>query len=342
MVDVTVRGAGVFGLAVAFAVAAKGAKVRVVDPNGPGAGASGGLAGALSPHVPENWNDKKAFQFDSLAMGEDFWGKVAATGGVSPGYARSGRLQPIADDRALDFARARTQTAQELWQGRFDWQVIEATGDWAPISPTGFLIHDTLTARIAPRRAVAALVAAVRALGGEVTDAAPDAGKVVWATGAAGLADLSAHFGKEVGGPIKGQAALVALDAADRPQIFANGVLIIPHEDGTTAIGSTSERDFAAPDTCDHQLEDVLACARALLPALADAPVIERWAGLRPRARSLAPMLGPWPGRPGHFIANGGFKIGFGMAPGVGLAMADLVLDGNDRIPPGFRVEANL
>ena len=35
-----------------------------------------------------------------------------------------------------------------------------------------------------------------------------------------------------------------------------------------------------------------------------------RWAGLRPRARSRAPMLGAWPGRPGHFIANGGFKIG--------------------------------
>lgn len=342
MVDVTVRGAGVFGLAVAYAAAAKGAKVRVVDPNGPGAGASGGLAGALSPHVPENWNDKKAFQFDSLALGDDFWGKVEAIGGVSPGYARSGRLQPVADQNALEFARARVETARDLWQGRFDWQVIKAEGDWAPISPTGFLIHDTLTARIAPRRAVTALVAAVRALGGEVTESAPDEGHVVWATGAAGLADLSTHFGKPVGGPVKGQSALIAFDAADRPQIFANGVFIIPHEDGTTAIGSTSERDFAAPDTCDDQLEDVIARARALLPAIANVPVIERWAGLRPRARSMAPMLGPWPGRTGHFIANGGFKIGFGMAPGVGLAMADLVLDGNDRIPPGFRVEANL
>ena len=53
-------------------------------------------------------------------------------------------------------------------------------------------------------------------------------------------------------------------------------------------------------------------------------------------------MLGAWPGRAGHFIANGGFKIGFGMAPMVGDAMADLVLDGDDRIPDGFRVDANL
>ncbi|MEL6516514.1 MAG: FAD-dependent oxidoreductase, partial [Pseudomonadota bacterium] len=61
-----------------------------------------------------------------------------------------------------------------------------------------------------------------------------------------------------------------------------------------------------------------------------------------PRARSRAPMLGAWPDRPGHFIANGGFKIGFGMAPEVARVMATLILDGTDDIPPAFGVEANL
>jgi len=54
--DVTVRGAGVFGLSVAYACAQRGAKVRVIDPRGVAAGASGGIVGALAPHVPENWN----------------------------------------------------------------------------------------------------------------------------------------------------------------------------------------------------------------------------------------------------------------------------------------------
>jgi len=53
-------------------------------------------------------------------------------------------------------------------------------------------------------------------------------------------------------------------------------------------------------------------------------------------------MLGPWPSRDGHYIANGGFKIGFGMAPKVAEVMADLVLEGVDRIPDGFRVEASM
>ncbi|MEO5615955.1 MAG: FAD-dependent oxidoreductase, partial [Cypionkella sp.] len=38
------------------------------------------------------------------------------------------------------------------------------------------------------------------------------------------------------------------------------------------------------------------------------------------------------------FVANGGFKIGFGMAPKVAEVMVDLVLEGRDAIPEGFRV----
>ena len=41
MTDVTVLGAGIFGLSVAWACLKKGARVRVIDPAGPGAGASG-------------------------------------------------------------------------------------------------------------------------------------------------------------------------------------------------------------------------------------------------------------------------------------------------------------
>jgi glycine/D-amino acid oxidase-like deaminating enzyme len=41
-------------------------------------------------------------------------------------------------------------------------------------------------------------------------------------------------------------------------------------------------------------------------------------------------------------VANGGFKIGFGIAPMVARVMADLVLEGRDGIPEGFRVEDSL
>ena len=66
MMDVTIRGAGIFGLSIAWACALRGARVQVIDPNGIGAGASGGIVGALAPHVPENWNAKKEFQFQMI------------------------------------------------------------------------------------------------------------------------------------------------------------------------------------------------------------------------------------------------------------------------------------
>ncbi|SEP97474.1 Glycine/D-amino acid oxidase [Thalassovita taeanensis] len=343
MVDVTVYGAGVFGLSVAWACVQRGARVQVIDPFGPGAGASGGIVGALAPHVPENWNDKKQFQFESLMLAEAFWAGVEVAGGVTAGYGRTGRVQPVADERGLELARARAVSAEALWQGKAVWEVIPAAecGDWAPDSPTGWMIRDSLSGRMHPRRACAALVAALRARGVEVVAEGAAAGRVVWATGVAGLEEISAVRPRVFGNGVKGQAALLRLERRDAPQLFADTVHVVPHADGTVAIGSTSERDYADGHSVDGRLDDVLARAFAAVPALRGAEVIERWAGVRPRTRSRAPVLGAHPVRAGEFIANGGFKIGFGMAPKVARVMADLVLEGVDTIPEGFRAEAS-
>ncbi len=164
----------------------------------------------------------------------------------------------------------------------------------------------------------------------------------VWATGAAGLSEVSEALGRTVGTGVKGQAALFHANLPDAPQLFAEALHIVPHADGTVAVGSTSERDYTDPASTDAQLDALIDTARRLCPALRDAPVMERWAGIRPRARSRAPMLGAHPAHPGAFIANGGFKIGFGMAPMVARLMADLILEGRDTIPGEFRPEASL
>ncbi|SHH04924.1 glycine oxidase [Cognatiyoonia sediminum] len=342
-VDVTVKGAGVFGLSVAYACAKRGARVRVIDPNGVAAGASGGLVGALAPHVPENWNAKKQFQFESLMMSEAFWAEVEDRSGLSTGYVRSGRLQPLADDHAVELARAREETSQELWQGQAVWEVVHASGAaWEPPSGTGFLVRDTLSALIHPRSATRALADALRGLGGEIASDGSDEGAVVWATGWQGLVEMSDKAPRQIGNGVKGQAALVRYDAAGAPQLFADALHIIPHLDGSVAVGSTSEREFNEPDATDAALDDVLDQARAAMPVLADSEVLERWAGVRPRSRSRAPMLGRHPQIDGAYVANGGFKIGFGMAPKVGEAMVDLVLEGRVTYPDDFDVSCNL
>lgn len=336
-VDVTVRGGGVFGLSAAWACARRGAKVRLVEPRVLGAGASGGVVGALAPHVPERWDDRKQAQLDSLLMAGDWWAEVAGAGGVDPGYARTGRVQPLADSAAVALAQARAAGAVAHWGAAATWEVVPVSdGPLAPAAPTGLAIRDTLSARIAPRRALAALAAALRARGGEIVEGrdAAEEGAVIHATGWEGLGALGA------GGGEKGQALLLQFGAAGTPQVYAGGLHMVPHADGTLAIGSTSERQWADPGP-DAQAEALLARAVAACPALAGAPVLERWAGIRPRAATRTLVLGPWPGRHGHFVMNGGYKTGFGMAPWAAERMADHVLGGRDAIPAAFRPDGD-
>ena len=342
-VDVTVRGGGIFGLSVAWACLKRGARVRVIETAAWGAGSSGGLVGALSPHVPEAWNAKKAFQLESLLMAAGWWAAVETASGLPSGYAQLGRLQPLADDRAVEAARRRATEAADLWQGRADWRVIPASGAaWEPKTVTGWLVHDTLSARLSPRMGLGALLAVLKTGGADLIlgDGVED-GAVVHANGVAGLADLSHVFDLPLGSGVKGQALSLRHDARDQPQLFVDGLHIVPHADGTVAIGSTSETAWAE-DGPDAQLDALHAKAIAAVPALSGAEVTARWAGVRPKAASRAPVLGAWPGRAGHFVANGGFKIGFGMAPKVAEVMADLVLEGRNAIPADFRLETLL
>lgn len=342
MSDFTIRGAGITGLMCAWMLSQRGALVQVIDPNGVGAGASGGIVGALAPHVPENWNPKKAMQFAALDKAEALWAKVAQVGGRDPGYARTGRIQPLANDAAIALAEGRTETAKDLWQGRYTWRVIDAKDvGFDVVTPTGLVIHDTLTARIHPRQACEALSAALATNGVIINPDGETKGVEIWATGAADLIEMSKSLRRPIGTPIKGQAALFRADLGTAPQVFVDGLHIVPHGDGTVAIGSTTEREFDDPTSTDAQLDPLIEAARRAVPALANAPVIARWAGLRPRARSRGPMVGPHPTRPGSYIANGGFKIGLAMAPVMARMLTDLILDGTDTIPDDFRPEAS-
>ena len=343
-VEVTVIGAGIFGLSIAWNCVRRGASVQVIDPFGPGDGASYGIVGALAPHTPERWEPKKQFQFESLILAEKFWQEIDQLSGLSSGFGRVGRLQPIANEHTLNLARERIGQAGELWQGLAHWNVCpEADFEgWVPPSPTGMVVHDTLSARIDPQRSMASIRQALEKSGVVFVKQAEHRGQVVWATGYRGLLALSEEFGCEMGNGVKGQSILVQIDQNTAPQIFADGIHFIPHDNGTLAIGSTSERYFDEPSETDALLDDLYCKALKIMPTLTDAEILQKWAGVRPRAITRAPMLGVYPGKQRNFIANGGFKIGFGMAPKIAEVMADLVLEGVDVIPDEFRVEANL
>ncbi len=346
MVEIEVFGAGIFGLTIAYSCAKRGAKVRVLEKRELGQGSSAGVVGAMAPHTPDNWNDKKQFQFESLIASESYWAEIDALSGLSSGYGRTGRLTVAEDQRVLDLAFEREATAARFWRGKAEWRVIKSGSypGWEPASPTGHLIHDTLTARMSPRAASKSIATAFQALGGTIetgTITGKGADITVLATGYEGLLDLSDELGRPIGKGVKGQGALFDCNVGDQPQVFAEGMYFVPHADGTLAVGSTTEITWSEGGQVDEQLDQMLARASEIFPPLATAKTLRRWAGVRPRGRKRAPILGRHPARENVFIANGGFRIGFGMAARIGEVMADLMLDGVAYIPDGFSVEAN-
>lgn len=353
--DVIVIGGGLWGLACAYAMAKRNLSVAVFEAGKIGQGASGGIVGAMSPHVPDSWSVKKQFQFEALATAHLFWTEVEDISGMTSGYGRIGRIMPLRSERERALSQERAKCAQDVWQGMFDWQTL----DHHPmipdrIAPFG-VSYDTLSARLSPIHALEALKHACLSRNVEiienrkVTDITDhsisgDWGKaaaqsIILAAGTDGFSLLDPHIGQGSGFGVKGQAALLACDLGDAPQIFAKGVYVVPHANGTTAVGSTVEPEWNDPDTTDEKLDDVIKVAQSIVPALKDAPVLKRWAHLRPKARRRHPMLGPVPGLNGVYTAMGAYTIGFGLAHKVGEILADCVDGCDPDIPDHFSVE---
>ena len=79
----------------------------------------------------------------------------------------------------------------------------------------------------------------------------------------------------------------------------------------------------------DEPEEDAIEALRLeavrLCPGLANAPVLERWAGVRPGTPDQAPFIGET-STPGLFVAAGHFRNGILLAPITARIIADQIL----------------
>ncbi len=71
-------------------------------------------------------------------------------------------------------------------------------------------------------------------------------------------------------------------------------------------------------------LEKVLAAAKGLYPQLAEAQMVESWAGMIDVMPDEIPVIGPVTGAPGLVLATGLSGHGFGLGPGVGKLAAEI------------------
>ncbi|MDM7979671.1 MAG: FAD-binding oxidoreductase [Rhizobium sp.] len=364
--DLVIVGGGIMGLWAALKAERRGIDTILIDGDGIASGASGGLLGALMAHMPDRWNEKKQLQFEGLLSLEAEIALLEDETGLSAGYQRCGRLIPLPKPHLRPIAQRHSAEAATNWnqEGRaFDWTVLNESpfADWpSPKFSEAGVVFDRLAGRVSPR----ALTATIRArlersgrvrllVGAAVQSIDAQASQVKLADGTViGYGDLLVAAGvgsfplleaigpaprKPLGRGVKGQAALLRLDlTADLPLLYLDGLYVVPHEGELVAIGSTSENTFEHPFSTDGQLDDLIAAARELAPMLGGAEIVERWAGLRPKAVDRDPMVGPHPDHPRVHALAGGFKVSFGIAHRLADAVLDSIAGGALQLPHGF------
>ena len=126
--------------------------------------------------------------------------------------------------------------------------------------------------------------------------------------------------------PVKGQIVQFKAEPSLLTRmVMLNSRYLIPRKDGLILIGSTLEFEDFDKQTTTSALEDLQAAAIDLLPALADKPVVNQWAGLRPGTKEGIPYIGECAGIKGLFVNAGQFRNGIVMGLGSALLAAQLI-----------------
>ncbi len=116
--------------------------------------------------------------------------------------------------------------------------------------------------------------------------------------------------------PLKGQMLCLAMPSRTliKHVIRSPKAYLIPRSDGRLLVGATVEEAGFDKRTDPDTMQRFHKAAIALFPKLADARILEDWAGLRPGTPDSLPILGAT-ATPGYYIATGHFRDGILLAP---------------------------
>jgi glycine/D-amino acid oxidase-like deaminating enzyme len=140
--------------------------------------------------------------------------------------------------------------------------------------------------------------------------------------------------------PVRGQMLAAELPGMEIPRIIkAEACYIVPRGSGRVLIGATVEHAGFDEHTTEAGLRSLQQAAQALVPALAQAHVVETWAGLRPGTPDDLPILGADPRVAGVFYATGHYRNGILLAPVTARALSELIVEGKTRFDlTGFSI----
>ena len=353
--DVVIVGGGVIGLTIARALAQRGVRdVCVVERASLGSEASFAAGGILAPQAEADSRDEF---FELACRSRDLYPEFAAQlreeTGIDIELDLTGTLYVAFTDQDLREIEDRFE-----WQSRAGMAVEKLTA--AQVRELEPCISETVRGalrfprdvQVENRRLVNALVNSVVRLGVEIyadTDVealSVERGRlsglqtsrgnvscqtVIIAAGTWSSSIQHAHTPKIE--PIRGQ--MICFDS--KPQltrhvIYSPRGYLVPRHDGRLLAGSTSEHAGFTKQVTAGGLNQIIANAQEISQKILTLPIVDTWAGLRPRAPDGLPVLGPCGEIDGLFYATGHYRNGILLAPVTGELIAEAVVTG--RVSP--------
>ncbi|PYS41528.1 MAG: glycine oxidase ThiO [Acidobacteria bacterium] len=353
--EVVIVGGGVIGLAIARALRRRGVReVMLIERAQPGAEASWAAGGIIGPQLEADRNDA-------------FFELACASRDMYPEFANALREETGIDvelDTAGTLYLSFTKEDEEELGRRFRWQAKRGfriewlTGAEARAAEPNVSERVRCAIRfpndfqVENRKLVKALVAAGEKLGvrlitgcevarieiarGRVQGVQTSLGfvataNVVLAAGAwtsfvdspdVALPAINIE-------PVRGQ--MLCFQTAPREfghVLYTARGYLVPRRDGRVLAGSTLEHAGFDKSVTSEAAASIKSMAFEIAPALEHSPLIDSWAGFRPRTADDLPVLGRCRNVEGLIYATGHYRNGILLAPITGEAIADLILSG--------------
>jgi glycine oxidase len=350
--DIAIIGGGIIGLTTAYYLAREGSKVTLLDRGDLGQEASWAGAGiipqcdlATASTALERFRGASAQAFPGLSQ------ELLERTGIDNGYRQSGGLEFLstneeghAEEWHTDPSASNRLTPKELAQ--HEPSLASGLGE-------AFLLPNV--AQVRNPRHLRALQSACRFLGvdlkagcsvhslrnagNKITALVTQDGKLVagayllaagaWTEGLAGA--LGWRPGIQ---PVRGQIVLLSAPKLALRHILLWGArYVVPRGDGSILVGSTEENVGFEKRNTAVAVQELLALASRLVPALGLATLERCWSGLRPGSRDGLPYLGKVPGYDNLYVAAGHFRAGILLSPATGMAMKELMLGQAASLP---------
>ena len=348
--EVVIVGGGIVGIATAYFLGLAGVRSTVVERDSVGSHASGFAYGGLSPLAGAGIPGPVfPLAREGMRLHRELARTLPDETGVSTEYRMRPSLSLAFTEDEVREARKPLGWQQEQEGYQVEWVDAARAREIEPRVSDEVLggVYVEGGAEVEPYKFILALTQAAEKLGatvrhGNVTGLKTDGGRVtaivtdnteipcgsaVLALGPWG-ADASSWTGLDVPiRPLKGQ--ILRLQAPGAPfdcSIGWAGNYANTKMDGLLWTGTTEEEAGFDESPTTAARDKIMASLLKMIPSLLDAKLVQHTACLRPLSVDGIPILGAVPGLEGVYVATGAGRKGILLGPGMGKAIADLIV----------------